>query len=143
VCVTCHNNLPHEPAPPPGKTAKAAARKVSGAVADRSPVQVVKAKRVRATQPSSQPGGAKVDDGLPSRFALFLATRPARVVLALCALGLAIYFVYSFVQVVGLLTNLVVVGLLLIVALFFLFRPGPRPAGEEGRRDDSTLARRS
>lgn len=140
VCVTCHANLPHAAGAPAGKVAAAVEGKVAKPVASRAEAQVVNARRL---VPSPSRGGAATPMAAsPSRASLFLATRPARVLLALCTLGLAIYFVYSFVQVVGLLTNLVVVGVLLIVALFFLFRPGPRPAGEGGGPDDTPLARR-
>lgn len=133
VCVACHANLPHGAAPAAttkSKRDRAKADMPSAPLATAGDVQRVEVQRI-ATEASP-----------PTRFALFLATRPARVVLALCTLGLAIYFVYSFVQVVGLLTNLVVVGVLLLVALFFLFRPGPRPV-DGGQPVDTTLARRS
>jgi hypothetical protein len=75
--------------------------------------------------------------------ALFLATKPGRAMLAICTLALGIYFVYSFLQVIGLVANLLVVGFLLLAALFFLFRPGPRPAGGDDAAAERSLARRS
>jgi hypothetical protein len=139
VCDDCHAHLPVDEATPV-KIGKWRA-KAKGATATTLPatpkVQVLEARRVaraeKAAAESARP---------PSRFSLFLATRPGRAMLAICTVALGIYFVYSFLQVIGLMANLLVVGLLLLIALFFLFRPGPRATDHAAAGDGRSLARR-
>jgi predicted RNA-binding Zn-ribbon protein involved in translation (DUF1610 family) len=139
VCPDCHPHLPHEDAAPTKLTKRRPAKAAQAVVAPAATkVQVLAARRMPRAEdmPPDNPRP-------PSRFSLFLATKPARAILALCSLGLAIYFVYSFVQVIGLMANLLVVGLLLIAALFFLFRPGPQRASDDAPAGtEQTLARR-
>jgi predicted RNA-binding Zn-ribbon protein involved in translation (DUF1610 family) len=132
VCVACHAHLRHSK---PAAAVKAAAL-VGG------DVQPLKARRVGRPSDDEHaiaplPSAGRIP---PSRLALLLATRPARLLLALCTLALAVYFVYSFLQVIGLLANVVVVGVLLAIALFFLLRPGPHSPNPEA--GDTGLAQR-
>ena len=148
ICVECHGKLAQgEPAAAPAKVSKRRAAKTSVIDANASvpvvaaSVQVLEARRVARTE--GKESGTSQAPRDPSRFSLFLATKPGRAMLAICTLALGIYFVYSFLQVIGLVANLLVVGLLLLCALFFLFRPGPRPAGEDAPGAGRSLARRS
>jgi predicted RNA-binding Zn-ribbon protein involved in translation (DUF1610 family) len=129
VCVGCHANLAHAapvvgPATPKRKPA-------ASVVAGNAKTDV----QVRAVNRIARKGSDDDTIDLPkpaSRTALFLSTRPVRILLALCTVALAIYFVYSFLQIIGLVANVVVVGLLLLIALLFLFRPGPSPTDGAG-----------
>lgn len=143
VCGDCFAKLPHGETAP-AKVAKRKATKgaplAMAAPAESNPVQVLQARRVVRAE-----GNEALGRGVPrppSRFSLFLASMPGRAMLAICTVALGIYFVYSFLQVIGLVANLLVVGLLLLAALFFLFRPGPRPAGGDARGAERSLARR-
>jgi hypothetical protein len=143
VCVDCHSHLSPALAVP-AKTAKRAAKAKVAPVATSlaaGEVQVLEARRVARAEDSGR-GGPGDAPRPPSRLSLFMATKPGRAMLAICTVALGIYFVYSFLQVIGLVANLLVVGLLLLCALFFLFRPGPRPAGSDAPGAERSLARR-
>lgn len=64
---------------------------------------------------------------------------PVRFLLLLCAIALAIYFVLTFVRFLGVLFNVATVGLLLLLALYFLYR-GDRagPAADPDAADSSS-----
>jgi hypothetical protein len=142
VCDDCHGHLPYEEAPAAKVARRRPAPKAAAAADTAAPIKAVQVLEARRVVRKDDPTGG-VAEREPSRVAMFLSTKPARVLLALCTLALAIYFVYSFVQVIGLVANLLVVGLLLLAALFFLFRPGPRSIGETSSAPERSLARRS
>jgi hypothetical protein len=143
VCLDCYAHLPHGEVAVPVKTAKRGKPEPVAVTAEptplpEKPVQVLKARRVSraaADAPAQHPRP-------PSRLSLFLATRPGRAMLAICTVALGIYFVYSFLQVIGLVANLLVVGLLLLGALFFLLRPGPQLPENSSTEGERSLARR-